>query len=136
MSIEKVLVEEFEFLENNGELGISIQLEAEPIDVAELVYDGRNCAILIRNNTKALLFTNIIPDIRAKLLNAPEIMMIEQKGEEIVNAYQVAVRKVDVIPYEDTLTDTLSELMHDLKAVYGTEGLDRRVKGMQEESDA
>ncbi len=136
MSIEKILVEEFEFLENNGELGISIQLEAEPIDVAELIYDGRNCAILIRNNTKALLFTNIIPDIRAKLMNTPEIMMIEQKGEEIVNAYQIAVRKVDVIPYEDTLTDTLSELMHDLKAIYGTEGLDRIVKGMQEEADA
>ncbi len=136
MRIEKVWVEEFEFLENNGELGISMQLEAEPIDLAELVYDGRNCAILIRNNTKAYLFTNIIPDIRQKLMNAEEIMMIEQKGEEIINAYQVAVRKVDTIPYEDTLTDTLAELMHDLKAIYGTEGLERIVKGMQEETNA
>lgn len=134
MSIEKIIVEEFDFLENNGELGIAFQLEEEPIDTGELVYDGKNCAILIRNEKKAYLFTNIIPDIRQKLLNASEIMIIEQKGEEILSSYMIDIHKVDNIPYEDTLTQTLQELLLDLKSVYGKEGLERIIRGIQNEA--
>lgn len=133
MSVEKILVEEFEFLDNNGELGIVLQLDEEPVQTGQLVYDGRNCAILIRNETKAYLLTNLIPDIRQKLINANEIMIIEQKGDEILNSYMVDISKVDNIPYEDTLTTTLSELIHDLKNIYGTDGLDRIIKGVQGE---
>lgn len=134
MSIEKVLVEQFEFLENNGQIGISFQNSAEPVDVAELIYDGRNCAILIRNNTKAFLFTNIIQELRGKLMAADEIMMIEQAGEEVTNAYTISIRKVPAIPYQDTLTDTLAELVQGLQEVYGIDGLERIVQGMKEDA--
>jgi len=131
MSIEKILVEEFEFLDNNGELGIALQLEEAPVETGKLVYDGRNCAILIRNGVKAYLLTNLIPEIRQKLMRANEIMIIEQKEEEILNSYMVDIVKVDNIPYEDTLTETLQELFNDLTNIYGVEGLDRIVKGIQ-----
>lgn len=135
MSIEKVLVDSFEFLENNGELGIAFQNVGEKVTVGALVYDGRNCAILVRNNKKAFLFTNIITEIRTKLMNADEIMIIEQQGEEISNAYRVKIKKVSLIPYQDTLTDSLFDLIKDLQKVYGVEGLERIIQGLKEEEE-
>ena len=133
MAIEKILVENYEFLENDGELGIAFQNSAEAVTVGELVYDGRNCAILIRNNTKAYLFTNIISEIRGKLMAADEVFIIEQQGEEITTAYKVKIRKVSHIPYQDTLTDSLVALIQDLQKAYGVEGLERIIQGLKEE---
>ena len=58
--VDKILVDEFEILENEGQYGLSLQLNEEPIETAEFLYDGRNCGILIRNDKKAYIFTNII----------------------------------------------------------------------------
>ena len=134
MSIEKVLVDSFEFLENDGELGIAFQNAAEPVTVGALVYDGRNCAILVRNNTKAFLFTNIVSEIRAKLMAADEVMMIEQQGDDISNAYKAKIKKVSLIPYQDTLTDSLIDLIKDLQKAYGIEGLERIIQGLKDEN--
>ena len=82
MSVEKILVDNFEVLEYNGVLGIKMPLNDEPCKTGEFIYDGRNCAILVRNETKAFIFTNILTEIREKVLNAPSIMMIETDGEE------------------------------------------------------
>lgn len=125
MNVEKILVEEFEFLENEGIVGINVELEDEPITEGEFIYDGRNCAILVRNNKKAYLFTNIVKEARQKLFSSEEIMMIESKGEEIINSYMVSVTKVPLLPYEDTMTDTLREILEDIKEVYGQEGVER-----------
>ena len=132
MAIEKILVDGFEILENGNEMGISFQLNDTPVTEGEFIYDGGNCGILIRNNVKAFLFTNIIKELRSKLLNVPEIMVIEEQGEEIINSYMIAVRKVEKIPFEDTLTEDLVELMQDLKDVYGEEGVERISKELWE----
>ena len=123
MSIEKILVERFEVLEYNGTIGISMPLKEEPCQTGEFIYDGRNCAILIRNEDKAFIFTNIAPEAREKLIQAPKIMMVETEGEEVTNSYMVDVTKVDEVPYEDTLPETIKEMLHDIKEVYGEEGV-------------
>jgi hypothetical protein len=110
-------------LEYNGVLGIKMPLNIEPCRTGEFIYDGRNCAILIRNETKAFIFTNILTDIRQKLLNAPSIMMVETEGEDVMNSYMVEVTKVDEIPFEDTLPEIIQEVLTDLKTVYGEEGI-------------
>ncbi|MBR4106630.1 MAG: hypothetical protein IKK52_04935 [Alphaproteobacteria bacterium] len=121
--IEKILVDEFEILENEGQLGISLQLNEEPIETGEFVYDGRNCGILIRNGNKAYIFTNIVEEVRSKLLNSAQLMMIEQNGEDIVNSYMCDVTKVDEIPVDDTLPDALYDMLEEIKAIYGEEGV-------------
>lgn len=133
MSIEKILVDSFEVLENEGELGIAFQNNGDRVTTGALVYDGRNCAILVRNNEKAFLFTNIITEIRSKLMDADEIMIIEQQDEEISNAYRVKIKKVSLIPYQDTLTDSLVDLIKDLQKAYGIEGLERIIQGLKDE---
>ena len=121
--VDKILVDEFEILENEGQYGLSLQLNEEPIETAEFLYDGRNCGILIRNDKKAYIFTNIVDEVRPKLLNAPELMMIEMNGEEIANSYMCDVVKVDEIPVDDTLPDTLAQMLEEIRDAYGDEGV-------------
>ena len=121
--IEKVLVEEYDVLENEGQMGIEVQLVDEPAETAEFLYDGGNSALLIRNEEKAYIFANIVPAAREKLLNSEEIMIIEEDGEEIMNSYMAVVTKVPEISVEDTLPDALKEMLEDMKTVYGDEGV-------------
>ena len=100
-----------------------MELNDEPCRTGEFIYDGRNCAILVRNETKAFIFTNILAEVRGKVLNAPNIMMIETDGDEVVNSYMVDVVKVDEIPYEDTIPDVIQEVLRDIKEIYGQEGV-------------
>ena len=123
MSVDKILVDNFEVLEYNGVLGIKMPLNDEPCRTGEFIYDGRNCAILVRNETKAFIFTNILAEVRGKVLNAPNIMMIETDGDEVVNSYMVDVVKVDEIPYEDTIPDVIQEVLRGIKEIYGQEGV-------------
>lgn len=121
--VDKILVDEFEILENEGQYGFSLQLNEEPIETAEFLYDGRNCGILIRNDNKAYIFTNIVDEVRPKLLNSPELMIIEMNDEEVANSYMCDVVKVDEIPVDDTLPETLAQMLDEIKDVYGEEGV-------------
>lgn len=121
MSFEKTWVEEFDILDNDGEMAISFELNAEPTAEAGLVYDGKNCAILLRGDD-AYIFTNIVLPAREKLFNAPEVMMIETENGEVVNSYMCAVSKVEEIPCEDTIPEALAEMLEDIKTAYGDDG--------------
>lgn len=120
--VDKVWVDDFEILENNGQIGINMILEDEPVENAMLVYDGRNCAILIRNMKKAYIFTNIVPEARAKLLNAGEVMMIESNDTDVLNSYMCEVKKVPEIPVDDTIPAALAEMLQNIKGAFGEEG--------------
>ena len=113
MSLEKEWVEDFEILENNGVIGINMQLKDEPIDTAALVYDGRNSAILIRNDKKAYILTNLIHEVRDKIANSKEVLIIESDGEEVVNSYTCVVNMVPEI---------LGEMLENIKEAFGEEG--------------
>ena len=110
-SLENIIVDSFEILENGNELGISFQLNDIPVTEGAFFYDGGNCGILVRNGIKVLifLFTDMIKELLNKLYNANEIMVIEEQGEEIINSYIIAVRKVDKIPDEIIPDNRLSE---------------------------
>ena len=121
--LDKILVEEFEILENDGQMGICTQLNEAPIETAEFVYDGRNCGILIRNQSKAYIYTNIVEEVRSKIFSSNQLMMIEMQGEEVINSYMCQVTRVPEIPVEDTLSDTLHNMLEEVKEVYGEEGV-------------
>ena len=122
MSLEKEWVEDFEILENNGVIGINMQLKDEPVDTVALVYDGRNSAILIRNDKKAYILTNLIHEVRDKIANSKEVLIIESDGEEVVNSYTCVVNMVPEIPVEDTIPETLGEMLENIKEAFGEEG--------------
>lgn len=121
--IEKILVEDYDVLENEGQIGIEMQLVDDPAETAELLYDGGNSALLIRNEAKAYIMANIPMDAREKLLHSEEVMMIEEDGEDIVNSYMAVVTRVPEISVEDILPEALKEMLEDMRTVYGDEGV-------------
>jgi len=135
MSLEKVLVDEFEFFVNGDELGIALDIDEGIITSADLMYDGRNCAILTRNNKKAFLLTNILPDIRELLNKAEKVLVIERVGpkKEIANAYDVSVRHVPEIPYPDNFVSEVEQSMLELKEELGEAEFTELMKSLAEE---
>lgn len=115
-------VDEFEILENHGEMGIKLPLEKKLDDAVggALFYDGKNCAILLRNND-AFVLPNIVYDVREKLHKAKKIIVIETIGDDIVHSYEVGVKQSDGIPYKDDLDKTFLDVLQKLSDKYGAD---------------
>lgn len=127
MSVEKFLVANFQILENKGLMGIELETDDEPVNSASFLYDGRNCAVLIRNNTKAFVLLNIAYDLRSKILNADPLLIVETKNSQAVNLYGVEVTKVD-LPYPDEFDNVLTEILQQIRDKYGDKAIDTMIK--------
>ena len=124
MSVEKILVNKFNILEYKELTGIELELDEEPIQSADFLYDGRNCAVLIRNKHKAFILINIAYDLRPKLLNASPLLILEKNGNEVKEAYSVEVTKVDELPFPDKFDNVLSEILYQIKDKYGEKNVE------------
>lgn len=133
MSLEKIVVDEFEILKNGDEYAIAFQLDDGMVFDADFMYDGRNCAILTRNNKKAFLLTQINPDVRKILNKIDSVVIIEKAGKEIANAYKIDVRHVENIPYPDTFEEDVNRMMEELRAELGEEEFNELIKNLAAE---
>lgn len=127
MSVEKLLMANFQILENKGLMGIELETDDEPVNSASFLYDGRNCAVLIRNDTKAFVLLNIAYDLRPKLLNANPLLIVETKNNQAVNLYGVDVTKVE-LPYPDEFDNVISEILHQIRDKYGDKAIDMMIE--------
>lgn len=133
MAVEKVLVDEFDILKNGDQYAIGFDVDDGPIFDADFMYDGKNCAILTRNNKKAFLLTNIVPDARKILSKLDKIVIIERTKGEVSNVYEVDVRHVENIPYPDNFQEDVNKLLDELKADLGEEEFAELMKSLAEE---
>jgi len=133
MAVEKILVEEFDILKNGDQYAIAFDVDDGPIFDADFMYDGRNCAILTRNNKKAFLLTNIVPDARKILSKLPKIVIIERTKGEVSNVYEVDVRHVENIPYPDNFQEYVDKMLDELKAELGEDEFNELMKSIAEE---
>ncbi len=131
MSIEKIVVDAFDVLPDaeDGPV-IVLDIDEKMVTSATLSYDGRNCMILVRNNQKAFLLTNILPTIRKKLLNAEKVIIVEQPEANIEPRYIYAVEvdRVDEIPYPDNYIEDAKACMDNLRGELGEEKFDEFMK--------
>lgn len=134
VSIEKIWIEHFDILTYKNQVGIELPIKEEAYETADFLYDGRNCAILIRNNSKAFILTNIAYDLRNKLLNAEPLFIIEAFNKEIYNAYPVKVTKIN-IPFSDNLQKTIDQILDKIVKKYGAKSLDLMVKKLWPEDN-
>ena len=132
MSLENILVYEFSILQKGDKYAIAFQLDEGVVNDADFMYDGRNCAILIRNKTKAYLLTNILPDLRPTLAKQNDLMIFEERGSEVANKYEVKVRHVKEIPYPDNFERDAAKMMEDIRAELGEEKYNELVKVIEE----
>ena len=133
MAVEKILVDEFDILKNGEQYAIAFDIEESPIFDADFMYDGRNCAILTRNDEKAFLLTNINPDARKVLNKLDTIVIIERDKGEVSNVYEVEVRHVENIPYPDNFQEDVNKMLDELKAELGEEEFTELMKSLAEE---
>lgn len=133
-NVEKILVEHFNILNHHNQMAIELPFKEEPLKSASFLYDGRNCAILIRNNSKAFILTNIAYDLRSKLLNAKPLFIVEAFNQEIYNAYPVEVINTP-IPFADRLHKVVDEILGKIVKKYGPQSLDLMVKKLWPEDD-
>ena len=99
--MEEVLVEDFDFVLHEDGWSIELDIDDTLLFNAVLLYDGGNCAILIRNKKKAYILANIPADIRRGLMQQGNMLIIERKNSEVINAYKVAIQIVENIPAPD-----------------------------------
>jgi len=133
MAVEKVLVDEFDILKNGDQYAIGFDVDDGPIFDADFMYDGRNCAILTRNNKKAFLLPNINPDARKILSKLDSIVIIERTKGEVSNVYEVEVRHVENIPYPDTFQEDVNKMLDELKAELGEKEFGELMKTIAQE---
>lgn len=126
MAIEKIWVEHFNILEYQKQMGIELPIKGEPIRSASFLYDGRNCAILLKNQEKAYILTNIAYDLRAKLLAAKPLIIIEMTDDEFYQGYPVEVTETSV-PYPDNLQNVVDEMLEEMAEKYGSDSIKQMI---------
>ena len=118
-SVLKKIPSEF-FFDQEGVL-IKVQLQSDFVFRSILVYDGKNHAILGRNNKDFYLLSSIDPIIRKKLLNSKTVTIAENSGTEILQAYETKIEIVDDIGFDDTYIEDLQKHFFKLEQMYGKE---------------
>ena len=68
--MQKIVVDDFDILVSGEDLAFAFEMENMPVASAFLLYDGRNCAILIVNNLTSYILTNIVPGGTAAFANS------------------------------------------------------------------
>lgn len=114
-----------DFLLSTEGVIVKVELNSDYVFRGAFFYDGRNQAILGRNNKDFYLLKSIPPVIRKKMFNSPKIMVAECTGEEIHQAYNVDVVQVDEIPGEDTFEKDYQKYFEKLEEMYGKERVNK-----------
>lgn len=88
----------FEIIENKyGELAIFIDArDGDPIEPV-LEFDGKQTALLKRDERRSIILENIDAETRNVLAEAEFVMIVELKGEMVERVYATVVDNVDEI---------------------------------------
>jgi len=82
--------------------------------MAELLYDGKNVAILNRNNKEFFALKKIAPIIREKIKQSKNVTIIEKDKQDIYS-YLVEVHLKDDFGFEDNFDEFAQKVMNELK---------------------
>lgn len=82
--------------------------------MAELLYDGKNVAILNRNNKEFFCLKNIAPIIREKIKQSKNVTIVEKNKEDIYS-YQVDIHLKNDFGFEDDFDKCAQKVIEELK---------------------
>ena len=99
------------------------------IVIGEFVYDGKNVAILNRNNREFFALKNIAPMIREKIKQSEYVTIIEKdKEKDDVYSYQVEVHLKDDLGFEDTFDEYAQTVIAELREKLSPEEFEEFIK--------
>jgi len=114
-----------DFLLSEEGVIVKVELNADQVFHGALFYDGRNQAILGRNNKDFYLLQSIPPLIRHGIFKSARVMVAECTGEEVHQAYWVEVVQLDEILGEDTFIEDYEKHFAKLEEMYGRERVNK-----------
>ncbi len=100
------------------------------IVIGELVYDGKNVAILNRNNREFFSLKNIAPIMREKVKQSKYVTIIEKDNDDIYS-YKVEVHLKDDLGFEDDFDEFAQRVVSELKEKMTPEDFDDFVKASE-----
>jgi hypothetical protein len=100
------------------------------IVIGELVYDGKNVAILNRNNREFFSLKNIAPIMREKVKQSKYVTVIEKDNDNIYS-YKVEVHLKDDLGFEDDFDEFAQRVVSELKEKMTPEDFDDFVKASE-----
>ena len=100
------------------------------IVIGELVYDGKNVAILNRNNREFFALKNIAPIMREKVKQSKYVTVIEKDNDDIYS-YKVEVHLKDDLGFEDDFDEFAQRVVSELKEKMTPEDFDDFVKASE-----
>ena len=85
---------------DNGELYIFISAKSGNPLSPQIIYDGKDHAIFVRNNEQKIILDYIHPEVREKLRHSPEVIVVETLLDNIKDSYYVNMKIIDRIPVD------------------------------------
>ena len=83
-----------------GELYIFLKAKNDTPQSPKIIYDGKDHAIFLRNNSQKIILDYIHPDIRDKLRKSPQVVIVETILENIKDSYVANMQLVENIPVD------------------------------------
>ncbi len=84
----------------SGELYIYISAKNETPVKPQIIYDGYDHALFLRNNEQKIILDYINPEVRDKLRKSRAVIIVETVLENIKDAYIADMNIVDKIPVD------------------------------------
>ena len=84
----------------SGELYIYISAKTETPMRPQIIYDGFDHALFLRNDEQKIILDYINPEVRDKLRKSRAVIIVETVLENIKDAYIVDMNIVDKIPID------------------------------------
>lgn len=89
---------------DTGELYIFISAKKGEPCSPQIIYDGQDHAIFVRNKEQKIILDYIHPEVREKLKSSKEVVIVETlKGENIKDSYYTDIKVVCSIPLDWSL---------------------------------
>lgn len=85
---------------DGGSLYIFMEAKHNLPDCPRIIYDGNDHAIFVRNSDQNIILDYVHPEVREKLRQAREVIVVETILENIRDSYLVDIQHVDKIPLE------------------------------------
>ena len=85
---------------DKGELYIFIGAKSEKPASPQIIYDGRDHAVFVRNASQKIILDYIHPDVRDKLCHTKEVVVVETLLDNIKDSYFADMKVVEQIPVD------------------------------------
>nr|QIM10345.1 hypothetical protein PlAlph_0990 [uncultured Alphaproteobacteria bacterium] len=83
-----------------GELYIFITAKNDKPATPQIIYDGRDHAVFLRNGEQKIILDYIHPEVRGKLSSSKEVVIVETLLDNIKDSYFANLKMVDEIPVD------------------------------------